>query len=115
MSASATLKTALRINNISVQELAAMSDIAAKKLPLVGRKVLDEARRQVGLCPIPGLYVARVKKQNEFVMVLVQAQDADQAAIKGQEIAEESNGDLEEVFRITDLLSKGKVVVSLAL
>ena len=44
--AAATLKAALRENNITLEELCALSKVQAKKLPLVGDKVLQEAHEQ---------------------------------------------------------------------
>lgn len=46
MSAAATLKAALSYNRITVGELASLPKVEALRLPLVGPKVLAEAKRQ---------------------------------------------------------------------
>ena len=46
MSSAATLKAALRENNMTLEELCALSKTQAKRLPLVEDKVLAEANRQ---------------------------------------------------------------------
>lgn len=41
-----SLKAALRENGLTLEELWALSEVQAKKLPLVGNKVLAEAKKQ---------------------------------------------------------------------